>query len=223
MSPQAGWILQEQIVPRLRASIPRNVHPVGSEDAEELIQDGTAIAALMLHSVEVAGKSVTPGNIAYYTLQHLKSGRRSTGSSGVDVMGVGTQLKGGTRLNSLDEPASLEPGGEIFTLGEVLSNDQEDPSMAAARNLDWQTLLSRLSEREKAIVEYLLEGRSVSDVAVAFKVSRSLMQQCKDRLVNLISEFMGVDILVEVLRMPGWRNDLNSTREKLACRYERRN
>jgi hypothetical protein len=79
MSPQTGWILQEQIVPRLRASIPRNVHPVGSEDAEELIQDGTAIAALMLHSVELAGKSVTPGNIAYYTLQHLKSGRRSSG------------------------------------------------------------------------------------------------------------------------------------------------
>jgi hypothetical protein len=222
MSPQAGWILQEQIVPRLKASIPRNVHPVGSEDAQELIQDGTAIAAQMLHSVEVAGKKVTPGNIAYYALQHLKSGRRSTGSSGVDVMGVGTQLKGGTRLNSLDEPASPEPGGEIFTFNDVLSQDQEDPSMAAARNLDWQALLSRLTEREKAIVEYLLEGRTVSDVAVAFKVSRSLMQQCKDRLVDLISEFMGVDILIEVRRMPGWRNDLNLTREKLACRYERR-
>jgi hypothetical protein len=222
MSPQAGWILQEEIVPRLRASIPRNVNPVGSEDAQELIQDGTAIAALMLHSVEVAGKSVTPGNIAYYALQHLKSGRRSTGSSGVDVMGVGTQLRGSTRLNSLDEPASLEPGGEVFTFNDVLSQDQEDPSMAAARNLDWQTLLMRLSEREKAIVEYLLEGRSVSDVAVAFKVSRSLMQQCKDRLVHLVQEFMGVDILIEVARLPGWRNDLNTTREKLACRYERR-
>ena len=46
-----------------------------------------------------------------------------------------TQLQGSTRLNSLDEPASLEAEGEVFTLGEVLSNDQEDPSMAAARNL----------------------------------------------------------------------------------------
>ena len=39
MSPQAGWILQEEIVPRLRSAIPRNVNQVGSEDAEELIQD----------------------------------------------------------------------------------------------------------------------------------------------------------------------------------------
>jgi hypothetical protein len=223
MSPQAGWLLQEEILPRLKASIPRNVNYIGSEDAQELIQDGTAIAALMLHSVEMAGKSVTPGNIAYYALQHLKSGRRSYGTSTVDALGIGTQLGGRSILKSLDEPTAEEPGGEVFTFHDVLSQDQEDPSMAAARNLDWQTLLTRLSEREKAIVEYLLEGRTVSDVALAFKVSRSLMQQCKDRLVQLIGEFMGVDILVEVLRLPGWRNDLNSTREKLACRYDRRN
>jgi hypothetical protein len=81
----------------------------------------------------------------------------------------------------------------------------------------------RLTPREKAIVMYLLEGKTVSDVAWAFKVSRSTMQQCKDRLVNLIQEFMGVDILVEILRLPGWKESLNANRERLACRYERRN
>src|SRR5271156_2456725 len=74
MSPQAGWILQEEVVPRLRSAIPRSVNYVGCEDAEELIQDATAIAAKMLHSVEGQGKTVTPGNIAYYALQHVRSG-----------------------------------------------------------------------------------------------------------------------------------------------------
>jgi hypothetical protein len=32
-----------------------------------------------------------------------------------------------------------------------------------------------------------------------------------------------VDILVEVLRLPGWKDNLNTTRERLACRFERRN
>jgi DNA-directed RNA polymerase sigma subunit (sigma70/sigma32) len=139
-------------------------------------------------------------------------------------MASGTQLNGNTRLHSLDEPAAAdeEAGGEIFTFTDVLSQDQEDPSMIAARKLDWQTLLTRLSQRERAIIAYLLEGKTVSDVAVAFKVSRSTMQQCKDRLATLIREFLGVDILIEVLRLPGWRNDLNTTRERLACRYERR-
>ena len=114
-------------------------------------------------------------------------------------------------------------GGEIFTFNDVLSQDQEDPSVIAARNLDWQTLLTRLTKREQAIIAYLLEGKTVSDVVVAFKVSGSTMQQCKNRLAVLIQEFLGVDILVEVLRLPGWRNDLNTAKERLACRYERRN
>jgi hypothetical protein len=46
MSPQAGWTLQEEVVPRLRSAIPRCVHCVGAEDHEELVQDATAIAAI---------------------------------------------------------------------------------------------------------------------------------------------------------------------------------
>jgi len=225
MSPQAGWILQEEVVPRLRAAIPRSVRGVGSEDPEELVQDSIAIAARMLHSAEVAGKKVTSGNIAYYAIQHVRSGRRSTGSSVTDVMAIGTQLNGHTRITSLDEPAAVddETGGEIFMFHDVLSRDNEDPSMIAARQLDWQTLLARLTKREKAVIVFLLEGKTVSDAAWSFKVSRSTMQQCKARLVGLIQEFMGVDILVEILRLPGWRDDLNASRERLACRYERRN
>jgi hypothetical protein len=223
MSPQAGWILQEEVVPRLRASIPRNVNYVGAEDAEELVQDATCMAAKLMHHVEQQGKSVTPGNIAYYTILHMKSGRRSNGSSVVDVMAPGTQLNGSARLNSLDEPVADQTSGEGFTFNDVLASDQEDPATIAGRNLDWQTLLTRLTEREKAIVAYLLEGKTVSDVAWAFKVSRSAMQQCKERLVHLIREFMGVDILIEVLRVPGWKDNLNTSRERLACRFERRN
>jgi DNA-directed RNA polymerase specialized sigma subunit len=132
-------------------------------------------------------------------------------------------LNGSARLNSLDEPVADETSGESFTFNDVLASDQEDPATIAGRNLDWQTLQSRLTAREKAVVTYVLEGKTVSDVAWALRVSRSAMQQCKERLVHLIREFMGVDILVEVLRLPGWKDNLNASRERLACRFERRN
>ena len=137
MSPRAGFILQDQIIPRLRSAIPTVCHCVGSEDAQELIQDSIAMAAKLLHNTEQAGKQVTPGNIAYYTIQHLKSGRRSTGSSTVDVYGSGTQLNGKTRLNSLEEvvASNEEYGGEIFELHDVLSRDEEDPGTKAARRI----------------------------------------------------------------------------------------
>ena len=222
MSPQAGWILQEEVVPRLRASIPRNVSQVGAEDVEELVQDATCAAAKLMHNLEQRGKTVTPGNIAFYTLLLMKSGRRSQGSTSVDACGIVTQMKGRSQLHSFDEPVEADELGELFTVNDVFSNDQEDPAQIAARNLDWQTLLARLTAPEQAIVVALVEGRTVSDVAVAFRVSRS-MQKCKHRLADLIGEFMGVDILIEVRRLPGWRDNLNTTRATLACRYDRRN
>jgi hypothetical protein len=150
MSPQLGWILQEEIVPRLRSAIPRNVNYVGSEDAEELIQDATCMAARLLDNAERANKTVTPGNIAYYTILHMKSGRRSCSSSNSDVLGTGTQLNGRSTTTSFDEPVHEESElGEEFTVNDVLSLDDEDPGQKACRKIDWDEFLCSLTERER--------------------------------------------------------------------------
>jgi hypothetical protein len=124
--------------------------------AQELVQDGTLIAAQMIHNAEQARKKVvrnpgaarhgarkiktiSAGNVAFYTIQKLKCGRRSTGSSTVDVYGSGTQINGATRLTSLDEAApvsSVDDVGEPLVLHDVLSRDEEDPATKAARSLD---------------------------------------------------------------------------------------
>ena len=221
MSPQAGWILQEEIVPRLRSAIPRNVNQIGSEDAEELIQDATVMAAKLLDRTEQLGKRVTPGNIAYYTILHMKSGRRSISSSNSDALGTATQLNGRSTTTSFDEPAMCEDGEE-FTLNDVLSVDAEDPSQIAARKMDWESFLIGLTTREKTVIEYLLAGKNISQAAVMFKVSPSTMQQCKNSLAIRILDYMGPDILQEIRRLPGWKNNLNAERELLACKFDRR-
>ena len=160
MSPQAAWVLQEEVAPLLRNSIPRTTSYVGAEDHEELVQDGIAIAVHLMHNAELAGKPVTPGNIAYYAAQHIRAGRRSTGSSRLDIMGTQTQLSGRTRLHSLNEVVSdKDDANEIAELQDLLSLDAEDPSMTAARNLDWQAMMARLTEREQAIVVASDRGR----------------------------------------------------------------
>ena len=75
MSSHVDNVLIDEIVPRLRHLIPHHVPRVGSEDPEELLQDATLIAVRLLARARVNGKTVTPGNIAYYTLLHLRSGR----------------------------------------------------------------------------------------------------------------------------------------------------
>ena len=223
MSPEAGWLLVDQIVPRLRAVIPRSVLTVGCEDHEELIQDATCMAAKIMHNGERKGKRIPHSSAAYYAIQHCKSGRRAVGHSAVDVHGSATQLQGHSRLESMEEvvASNEEQGGEIFELHDVLGSDHEDVAQAVARKMDWEDFMAGLSERDQAVIECLIEGKSTSSMSRKLKVSDWSIKNSKKSLAVKIAEFMGADILLEVRKSPQWKQDLEATREKLACKHDR--
>ena len=222
MSPQAGWLLVNEIVPRLKSSISTSVRPVGCEDLEELVQDGTAIAATMLHSAETQGKKVSPGNIAYYAVQHLKSGRRSTGCHKADPLHAAAQLSGRSRMHSLDEPAAGEEGSEeALTLGDMLAGRADDPAVEASRRLDWEALVAKLDRLTCAILQAFVEGRELTLLVPVLGRSRSTLQTHKQRLARLMRECLGEDILRQVQELPGWHDGVHAGRERAACRWER--
>ena len=225
MSPQAGWILEHEIAPRIGAAVPRTVLSVGAEDSEELVYDTITMAARMIDRVERQGKldKITPGNIAFYCIQHAKSGRRACGSSAVDVYGSMTQLNGCSCTHSLNEVVSQsECGDEIFELGDVLSRDNEDPGTIAARSLDWATFRESLSRLELLLVEALVNGVSVRKAAKIAKVSYDSMQNYRSKIAQKIIELMGADILQEIAMEPQWRIGLDCEHESAAYRFERR-
>jgi hypothetical protein len=196
MSPQASWILQEEVCPRLCSAVPKSVLCVGAEGAQELVQDGITMAAKMVDRLDQKGKlnKVTPGNIAYYTIQHLKSGRRAGGTSSVDIMASATQLNGSSKLHSLNEVVSQsECGDEIFELQDVVSNDREDPSVQAARKLDWSTFLAGLSKIEKLVVEFLYAGKTLRQAGRSVGVSDSTMQTYRRKIAAKVVEFCRAD------------------------------
>ena len=45
----------------------------------------------------------------------------------------------------------------------------------------------------------------------------------RTNLARKMVEFMGWDILVQIARIPGWRDNLNANHERLACKFDRRN
>ena len=226
MSPQAGWILRDEIAPRIAAVVPRSIQAVGAEDHAELVQDGITMAAKMIDRVEAQGKlgKVTASNIAYYTIQHLKSGRRANGSSSVDIMATATQLNGSTRLHSLNEVVSQsEAGDEIFELQDVISNEREDPSTQAARNIDWDAFMAGLSYVEMLVVEFLSAGKTLREAGRKVGLSDSTMQNYRKKIAVKLLEAMGSDILKDIAQIPGWRIGLDCERELMACRADRRN
>ncbi len=223
MSPQAGLVLMEEIAPRLRGAIPQCVRKVGAEDDEELLQDGLTMAAEMLHNLEERGKSVTPGNVAYYCLLHLKSGRRSYSGGRTDVMGSGTQLDHSSMVLSFEEEVGFDAEtGEAVPLGEMLAGDDVDPSVAAARNIDWEEFLGGHDRRYTSMVMSTVNGKPLRGLKRKFRLTDSGISGLKSRLAADVREAMGEDVLDEVCRKPRWHGSLAVEHEKVACRADRR-
>ena len=212
----------DQIEPRLRATMPY-IRGVGSEDTEELLQDALAVAAKMLHDLEERGKEVTPGNIAYYTILHMKSGRRSYSAGRTDVMGSGTQLDGLSSVQSFEDPAGFDPDtDEEIPLGDLLSCQQDDPAMAAGRYVDWEEFLGTHNPRYEAMVCDFAQGKRATDTAARFGFSNSWAHDLKERLAADLREHFGEDAIADSIQAPSWRGNIMVDHEKAACRADRR-
>jgi len=196
---------------------------VGAEDDEELLQDGIAMAAHLMDGLERRGKSVTAGNIAYYTILHLKSGRRSYSTGKTDVMGSGTQIAANSMVLSLEEEVGFdEELGEPVRLEEMLSCANEDPSMEAARNIDWEEFLGSHDMRYTCIVYDLGSGRTMLDTARACGMTYNGIRELREELVDDLERFMGPTAIADAAAVPGWRGSIMVDRERTACRADRR-
>jgi hypothetical protein len=223
MTAQAGDLLVEQIAPRLRALVPKSVKPVGAEDTEELVQDAIVIAAQMLHRVELSGKKFTPGNIAYYALLHMRSGRRSQSATRTDTMAPGTQLDHKSTVLSFEEEVGYDPELDApITLGELLASEHEDPAMEAARNVDWELFRATHDYRYGIMVKGMAEGRSLKATAERSGHLYMSLYGLKEQMAADVREYLGDEALADSVQTPRWKASINRDREKTACRAERR-
>lgn len=217
MSPHASWLLINEIIPRIAASVPRCVTHVGIEDTEELVQDASAMAARMLTNAEANQKQVTPGNIAYYTLQHIKSGRRFVGHSSVDVLGSATRLNNKVMVQSFEEALELHDSDpDSFTLHHAFADSSEDPATTAARKMDWEAFIATQDECDRAILKCAAEGNALCQIGNRFGLSASTVQSRKKQLAVAVREFMGEHILAEAGRQPRWKEQLIARRQKVS-------
>ena len=220
MSPQAGCLLTEHIAPRIRATS-RCLPQIGADDAEEMYQDGMAIAAKMLDNAEKNGKEVTAGNIAWYASKQLATGRRSTYGGRADVLSPAAQLDRKSSLAHLEQEVAIDPvTGEGIALGDLLADTAEDPADAAARNLDWMDMLSGLDDLSCHMIAAFARGDTMRGLKSEAGLSDSGMSSRKRRLVAAIEENLGDGCLADAGRAPSWLPDITVQREKEACQLE---
>ena len=218
MSPQAGAVLLEQIAPRLKAAVPY-IKPVGCEDKEELYQDGLCMAAHLLENNERQGKQVPASSVAYYTILHLKSGRRSHSAARTDVMGSGTQLDGKTAVLSMETEIGFDPETmEAIRLGEFLACHQDDPATRAARNLDWDKFTNSHDYRFGVLLRDMAEGKDVLAQSKEWRQKYYQVRILKEKMEAALREHMGPEAVSNAMRRPVWVGDLHAERERAACR-----
>jgi DNA-binding CsgD family transcriptional regulator len=126
-------------------------------------------------------------------------------------------------LTSLDESASsVDDVGDPLVLHDVLSRDEYDPGTRACRKIDWDSFMASVSARDQAIIGCLVEGKPLASLARKRHLNTSTLLYHKERLALKIQDYMGADILIQIRRKPSWRDNLDASRERLACREERR-
>ncbi len=201
--------------------IPRQVAPIAPEDHVELYQDGVALAAQLLTSCIQKGKAVTPGNIAHYTVQLLKSGRRSTGSKSTDPLGTMTRLKQRAEPVSTEQPVSIEGEGEPLSFADFLTDERDDPGTEALRRVSWEELERDLNPREKAVVTALGEGHGLRDTARRMSLAPSALSAARNSLAGKIRESWGDEVVQESGEAPTWVPSLQANRQRKRARYTR--
>ena len=224
MTATAGLLLMNRIMPLIAAAIARGaVKPTGVEDGEELQAEGCALAAALLDSAESRGKQVTASNIAYYALQQLKSGRRTSGTGRTDVMAPTTQLDGHAVVESLDSPLEIvdEDGTGEMTLHDCIGSSGEDVDVAAGRRMDWEMVLPRLDKRRRGILTATAEGYGTKELAAGLGVSAARAHQVRESIGRYIVDAWGSNGIEDVATPSRWRAGLRAGAERRAGRAAR--
>ena len=223
MQNSVEHLIIHEVQTRLQAGIPQSVPLVGCDDVQELVQDGTVMALGILSSARHSGRNVTGGNVAFYTIKSLRSGRRSTGQRKGDVLHPMAQLNGACRVHPLDETVGCPDDcpDEPLTLGDSLAARTEDPAEAALRRLDWAPLVASLDPVAREVLGSLITGEDLTKLVPRLKRSRSALQNDKHRLARLVRAHLGEDVLSRVQEPPRWMDNLTARNEKTACRSER--
>ncbi len=94
--------------------------------------------------------------------------------------------------------------------------------MTASRRLDWAPLVASLTGPVKAVLQCLVEGEELTTLVPRLKRSRSSLQNDKAHLAGLVIAHLGEDVLARVQDQPRWKDRVEATLQRLACRYERR-
>lgn len=167
----------------IRKTTPRVVIPIGSEDCEEIIQEGIALSLKMIDGLEKSGGQASPGTIAYYAIQQLKSGRRSYYSGRKQILSAAYQLD-----NGLTESLDVENEDGLCNV-DLIPSKLPDPYEVTSLKLDWKAYLKTEPRRNRKIIFSLAKGFKAKEIAEKLKITEARLSQIRSDIARSAKAF----------------------------------
>ena len=194
-SPAHVWFSQNlpEIQSRARACLSHLLPEQRAEASAEIL--GSIFKTCVSAQNRGTLHNITPFHAVVYAVKHYRAGRRMAGYSSTDVMSEATQLKGRSKVVSLDSITEhdLETGRPL-PLSEVLADRRQDnnPSEHVRQNLDYPVILrtERVSRKARKVFRLLSEVRGQGAglfIAHELKVSEGRVTQLKDQLGDALA------------------------------------
>jgi hypothetical protein len=165
----------EEMLPELSSRFRGRFASSGPDLQHERTAESIALSWQAYQSARRRGKTVTPSNLAWYTIKAVFSGRRLTGATSLDALSA-------TRV-------ARERIGAHVGLSEIGDNPQNFYRVFGDRRcrwpiidiiatkMDWQAFLSRCDRRDQRIVEMKLDGHAQIEIAAELGVSPAFVSQ----------------------------------------------
>ena len=165
-------------------------------------------------ALERHGKAEHLKNIAYFTIQRMKNGRRSTGDHRTDVMAPGCRMDGRAELLSLDAPLTNDDHDSdvtfspAMTLGDVLAGRRDDPCIEAGRRMEWAEFIDELTPEQHQVVRDTAAGYGTGEQAERMDITAPAVVCRKRTVARRAREFWGDEVLNDTADTPLWRKSL---------------
>ena len=165
----------ETLLPELTSRLRYRFFEHGPELQAEFVAEGVALSWQAFASASRRGKTVTPGNLAWYTSKAVLCGRRLAGARSSDALS--------------DRPLARKRVGTHVSLFEVGEDARTFYCVFGDRRwrwpvidiiatkLDWQSFLSRCDHRDQEIVKMKLAGCMQTEIAVELDLSPAFICQ----------------------------------------------
>ncbi len=166
----------QQLLPELVSRLRCRLFSKDSDLQDERTAEGIALSWQAYQSARRRGKTVTPSNLAWYTIKAVLSGRRLTGATSLDALSATCVARARIGEHTSLDDFEGDPQRAFYKVFADRRWRWPIVDVVGAK-LDWESFINRFDRRDQRIIELKLDGHAQIEIAAELGVSPAFVCQ----------------------------------------------